>query len=113
MSNSNTIRTVLSHGEMWGIDELAPWQQKQNEERIAKTPKATVLLFSQASLITHNKMFKEADSSLMLEASIDFYTIFVYMLQAKMRICPVFPLQIIPKSDTASIGHKINQILPE
>lgn len=42
MSNSNTIRTVLCHGEMWGMDEPVPWQQKQREGSIAKTPKATL-----------------------------------------------------------------------
>lgn len=40
-SNSNTIRTVKRPGEMWGMDEPAPWQQKQREGSVAKTPEAT------------------------------------------------------------------------
>lgn len=42
VSNSNTILTVKCRGEMWGMDEPAPWQQKQRGGSIAKTPKATL-----------------------------------------------------------------------
>lgn len=36
-----TLSGLKCQAEMWGMDEPVPWQQKQREGSIAKTPKAT------------------------------------------------------------------------
>lgn len=41
-SNSSSIQTVKCQGEMRGMDEPVPWQQKQRGSSMAKTPRATV-----------------------------------------------------------------------
>lgn len=105
-SNSNTSWTVKSLGEIWGMDEPVPWQQKQREGGVAETPEVTAPAFSWISLITGSKMFTQVDSSLMLMVSVDF----LYNLcdrtnyKNNMKVFFFFySMLITPTSDSGSI----------